>query len=447
MPKVNPKSKPLRDKAKAWREKHPEWEDSESVKLVYSLLSTDSSRYSYRTKLPYFFAFIDETPDEVIEKRKKHVEENPPNRFYENEAQRYKNYLVSLDYSGKTISTYTGVVAGFYSNYHPAFALNMPDSFWEITESKERAAKRKRKEPPDNAEIRAIYGVADRKTRIALLFGYQCGLAPVDCVKLTWSNLNIDFDKETRKFIPLEHYRSKTGEKGEIIINPDLFHVLKGEWTAQGKPTQGYILHYRGEELAPRHPNLWLKEASILALGEKRGNEIRFKDLRDSFNNVIKNHEGLKQEIADRLMGHSIGAKSAYVTGQAVSNAYRGLFPKLSVNSWLHKTKAEGYDQLSEEIDLLRDALKQVESENRDYKTRVDGLQDTIGEVERLRVQIDSRDQQIQILTRDMAALRAKVEELRPAGEQLEVLERVLSNPETGPEIIRLLRSLDQKTG
>ncbi len=358
----------------AWKKENPEWEESESVKRVYSLLTSKSNLGNYHSKLPAWFAFVDETPDQVIENRKKHNDENPPNRHYENMAIRYKNHLVSLNYSGKTINAYIGIAAGFFSNYHKAYALNMPRTYWEISESKDRTAKRKRKQPPDNAEIRAIYEAADRKTRIALLFGYQCGLAPVDVVKLTWSNLSIDFDKEERDFIPIEHHRSKTGEKGEIIINPDLMYLLSGEWLSQGKPTKGYILNYRGEEIQSRHPNIWVKESAVKALGENRGTQIKFKDLRDSFNNVIKNHEGLKQELADRLMGHSIGAKSAYVTGQAVSNAYRELFPKLTVNGWMFKEKAEGYDELSGEIDNLKNAISQLEDENAAYRTRINSL-------------------------------------------------------------------------
>ena len=97
--------------------------------------------------------------------------------------------------------------------------------------------------------MRAIYEVANRKHRIAYLLGYQCGLTPSDVVKITWNNLNIDFDTEERDFIPIDHTRNKTGEEGTIVLNPDLLHELRNEWLDQGKPDEGYILNFRGNKL------------------------------------------------------------------------------------------------------------------------------------------------------------------------------------------------------
>ena len=64
-------------------------------------------------------------------------------------------------------------------------------------------------------------------------------------------------------------------------------------------------MNFRGDKLQTRHPNEWRRASSIKALGERRGGGIMFKDLRDSFNDVIKSKDELKQESADRLMGHS----------------------------------------------------------------------------------------------------------------------------------------------
>jgi hypothetical protein len=145
----------------------------------------------------------------------------------------------------------------------------------------------------------------------------------------------------------------------------------------QGKPDEGYILNFRGNKLQTRHPNEWLKESAIKALGEKRGSQIMFKDLRDSFNDVIKSHDEIKQEIADRLMGHTPkGSRGEYyVSPTTIVESYRQVFPKLAVNGWNRKKQVVELDELTEKLDGLVSALKLVESENSAFKTRVDNLQ------------------------------------------------------------------------
>jgi integrase len=423
MPRTNLKAASFKKRVREWKKEHPDWDEEEPIKLLNSLLSSESSKKNYYYALPWFFAFVDKTPTEVIEERKAHIAENPPNRHYENEAIRYKRHLVNLEYSAKTTNGYISIMSGFFTMVHPSYQLNVPKSFWDLEESPNRTATRKRKQPPSNEEIRAIYAIADRKTRIALLLGYQAGLAPVDCLKLTWSNLNIDFDTEDRDFISLEHHRSKTGVQGEIILNPDLLYILKAEWIAQRKPDEGYILQYRGAPLQTRHPNLWLKQCAIQALGRERGSKIKFKDLRDAFNEIIKNHPGLKGETVDRLMGHTVGAKNSYVTGAMVLNAYREVFPKLSVNGWLLEKRAEGFDELSGEIQALREALEQSERENTAYRTRTENLQDRVTGLE------TTLEKNIKFMQRTFYALTEKLdltdENLLAQGMSVEELARV----------------------
>ena len=75
-----------------------------------------------------------------------------------------------------------------------------------------------------------------------------------------------------------------------------------------------------------------------------------FKDLRDSFNNAIKSHDGLKQEIADRLMGHALkGSRGEYyLDPMTIVESYRQVFPKLAVNGGNRKKQESELDELSE---------------------------------------------------------------------------------------------------
>lgn len=392
MPRLNPRAEGWRESVKTWIESHPNWGETHSIQHVFKLITSENSKKNYSYYLPHFFKFVDMGPDQIIELRKAHIQESPPDRFFEDRITEFKNMFVELGYSKATTNGYLGVFAGFFSNFHPSYQLNLSKSFWKLEESKERTAKRKRKQPPTNAEIKAIYSVMDRKARISLLLGYQSGLAPVDTVKLTWTNLNVDFDNNALEFIPIDHNRSKTGEEGTIILNPDIIHILKAEWTDQGKPKTGHILNYRGEPLQSRHPNEWLRDAAIKALGKERGTALRFKDLRDAHNNVIKNTPGIKQQFADRLMGHTIGAKGAYYVGDAELNAYKEIFKALTINGWRYKEASENVGKLENEIKdtkaiviKLQDDLEQwkaayqgVDSHNDQLMNRVSELESTV---------------------------------------------------------------------
>ncbi len=384
MPRINPKAKPFLDKIKQWKKDNPGWEGQDAWLRVMKRLRTDATRYLYKVNIPWFFTYVDMTPDKVIELRIKQLESEDvdENEFFEDKAIEFKRFMVDLDYGAKTVETRLSVLSGFFSNYRKMYRLDAPNLF-KLTESSDRKASNRQKNPPDNFEMRAIYEVANRKHRIAYLLGYQCGLPPTDVVKITWANLNIDFDTEKRDFIPIDHTRNKTGEGGTIVLNPDLLHELRNEWVDRGKPDTGYILNFRGNKLQTRHPNEWLKESAIKALGEKRGTQIMFKDLRDSFNDVIKSHDEIKQEIADRLMGHTPkGSRGEYyVSPTTIVESYRLVFPKLAVNGWNRKKQVAELDELLEKVDGLVSALTLVEKENNAYKTRVDNLQTQLGEI------------------------------------------------------------------
>jgi len=234
---------------------------------------------------------------------------------------------------------------------------------------------------PDNDELRLIIELADNQQASAILFGYQCGLTPSDVVSLTWDRLNIDFEQEKREFIHVEAVRDKTGVDHVIILNPDILHFLKAHWLASEKPSTGWIFEgYKGTAMNPRNLNHFFKELSVKALGEHRGGELMFKDLRDSFNEVILDSE-VNEEIKDILMGHArASAKGNYsfITASIMRIYREQIFPKLAINGWALKGKASEVDTLKKAVDELKNALAHVESENSAYKTRVDALQDSI---------------------------------------------------------------------
>lgn len=355
--KQTPEQKALTEKVKAWKVSHPDYLISETYQRLESRVS-DSMMKKYRYNLPYFFTFVELSPDQVIQLREQHIETK--NEFFETKMHEFKKMLVDLNYSKNHINSLLGNIAGFFSNYSRSLSLDLPKSFWKLEESAEKKAERKRKNPPSNKEVREVLKVADRRARIAILLGYQSGLAPVDISKLSWANLSIDFQALAEKpsyeqFAYIEHEREKTGEEGIIIISPDLFSFLYAEYLDQAKPNDSTrILNYRGEPIHQRHFNQWFNDCATKALGEKRAKEITFYNLRDSFNNVIKTTPELKQETADRLMGHSVQGSRAnyYVEPDYILEVYRDqIFPRLTVNGWKYEKETAEFGAIMEEVD------------------------------------------------------------------------------------------------
>jgi len=229
--------------------------------------------------------------------------------------------------------------------------------------------------------MRLIIELGNNQQTLAILFGYQCGLVPADIVTLTWERLNLDFETEQRDFIYVENVREKTGALHVFVLNPDLLHYLKAHWTDSGKPTSGWVFQgYKGTSMTPRNLNHFFKDMSVKTLGENRGGQLVFKDLRDSYNEAILDSD-VNEELKDILMGHlreSAKANYSVSFGTLVRTYREKIFPRLAVNGWRLKQEASKVDRLQVEVEGLKNALKQVEGENASYKTRIDNLQEQV---------------------------------------------------------------------
>jgi integrase/FtsZ-binding cell division protein ZapB len=334
--------------------------------------------------MPIFCYWEDKTPDEIIKERDEQLNslDRKKRYYYEDRMDEFKQYLVDNHYGSGTIKNYLSRVAGFFSNNR--LDLNLDNTFWKKADksaSELVQATETTKRYPDNDEIRLIIELAPNHQTLTILFGYQCGLTPSDIVSLTWERLNIDFENEKRDFIHVENQREKTGALHVFILNPDLLHYLRAHWTDTGKPSSGWIFEgYKGSSMTSRNLNAFFKELSVKALGENRGTELVFKDLRDSYNEAILDSD-VNEEIKDTLMGHlrkSAKANYSISIGTLVRTYREKIFPRLAVNGWRLKQEASKVDRLRVEVEGLKNALKQVEGENASYKTRIDNLQEQV---------------------------------------------------------------------
>ena len=262
----------------------------------------------YTSVLPIFCYYMDKTPQQIIDEREQHYksDDRKTRYYYEDKLDEFRQYLIEHHYGARTIKAYLGRVAGLFSNNR--LDLLLDKSFWaksNKSSSEIAQALETTKRYPDNDELRLIVEIADNQQALAILFGYHCGLTPTDIVSLTWDRLNIDFEQEKREFIHVDSVRDKTGVDHVIILNPDILHFLKAHWLSKDKPSTGWIFEgYNDTAMNRRNLNYFFKDLAVKALGEHRGGELMFKDLRDSFNEAILDSE-VNEEIKDILMGHT----------------------------------------------------------------------------------------------------------------------------------------------
>jgi len=370
-----------------WKKEHPGWDTSESIQYLEAKVSENTYK-SYKAILPLFLHWENTTPDQMITKREKqNRSDDKKEKFYfEDKLIEFQQFLVDSHYKSGSIKTILSRVSGFFANHR--LDLNMDPTFWRKADKQSSELVKSlevTRRYPDNDEVRLILELATHSESLAILLGYQAGLLPSDIVSLTWDRLNIDFETEKREFIHVENVRDKTGALHVFILNPDLLHFLRTQWIEQGKPETGWVFRgYKDSPMINRNLNHFFRNHAVKALGENRGSQLVFKDLRDSYNETILD-SNVNEEIKDTLMGHlRASAKASYSlsTASVVRIYHEEIFPKLAVNGWSLKQKASEVDELAKRVDGLVSALAQVENENKGYKTRIDSLQQSMVEME-----------------------------------------------------------------
>ena len=382
----------IRRNIKKWKQENPDWDYSESMKYLESKVS-DNTYKNYKSILPLFCHWENTTPEQMITQREKQYRsiDRKERYYYEDKLIEFQQFLVDSHYKPKSIKTILSRVSGFFANHR--LDLNMDPSFWrkadkqasELVQSQEVTRRY-----PDNDEVKLILELANNTESLAILLGYQAGLLLSDIVSLTWDRLNIDFMNEERSFIHVDNVREKTKALHVFILNPDLLHFLRNQWIEQDRPDSGWVFRgYKDTPMSTRNLNNFFKNHSDKALGESRGSQLVFKDLRDSYNETILD-SNVNEEIKDTLMGHlRESAKSSYSLSIAsVVRIYQEeIYPKLAINGWRLKQKASEVDELRRQLDDFRNALTQIESENASYKTRIDNLQEQVSKLVEIEAQ------------------------------------------------------------
>ena len=146
---------------------------------AFKRASEGYSRVNYctaRRVLPYYFLFLDQDPDQVIEDRKRDLisEDVTENERFERQTAAYLKGLLERGLAGRTVTSHLGRIQGFYKNNARRLRLNMGHL-------KIPKARKRRKYSPSNEEVHMLFNKADcARDKLVIALMYQNGPAPID---------------------------------------------------------------------------------------------------------------------------------------------------------------------------------------------------------------------------------------------------------------------------
>jgi len=193
----------------------------------------------------------------------------------------------------------------------------------------------------------------DLETRVAFLFMYQNGLAPIDVSELRIEHLPVE-PGMPEEFVFFQLWREKTDVPVFTCLSPEIVHDLKLMLRLEGCPKRGFLFHTssvdEGGEFTRLREDVLSARIKEMAkiLGPERYDDFQSKDLRDAFNVALLEAD-LKDEIKDVLMGHRRKGARAYspVAPRTIEREYRKVYELIKVN---HRGAESQRDKEREEI-------------------------------------------------------------------------------------------------
>jgi integrase len=337
-------------------------EEYDSIKRAVESIR-DVTRQSYLRSLPGYFLFLNENPDQVIEKRRKDIgsENYEQAENYERKTMAFANTLLSKGHSGRGVQGIIGRIQGFFANNSRRYSLDM-------RRLKLPKARKVQKYSPSNEELRHLYTIADcSRDRLIVALMYQNGLAPVDV-----SLLNVG-DLPTEEWTYYEKSRSKTGEIFRSVVTPDIAYELKTYLKIRGNTSKGEPLFVGRQGPLDNQAISGIISELIEKSGLGGNNGFKPTSLRDALEDALV-EANVNHKIKEALMGHVSDIEHEY-GGQNkliinVVEAMKKAYPLLTLNgltrvSTEHQVSKEEFAKLTDEIVELKARLVQIE-EDRD---------------------------------------------------------------------------------
>jgi site-specific recombinase XerD len=318
-----------------------------------------------RRVLPFYFLFLDQNPDQVIECRKRDLvsDDVTENERYERRTTAYLKDMLSKGLAGRTVSSHLGRIQGFYKNNARRLRLNM--GRLKIPKGRKR-----RKYSPSNEEVRLLFNKADcARDKLIVALMYQNGPAPVDASLLCCGDYPLE------PWIYFERSRSKTGEVWHSVSMPDVCECLRAYLNVRGAYQASDSLFFSREGVLDAAGISQVVHGLIGSVSELKAiSGFKPTSLRDAFEDALVDAE-VYSKVKEALMGHVSSIEHEYGGHNKVIShlveAMKKAYPLLCLNDsnkvdsalvGLTKEDVELFKEMKKELPLLREVRDLLKS-------------------------------------------------------------------------------------
>ena len=284
-------------------------------------------------------------PSEQVKKRRQDIlsDNVVTRRFFERKLTQWKHEL-EPKYRESSVKSFMRTVQSFFR--YNGFPLSLTS-----TESKVRSAIQDTTiDVPSNEQIRAIYSIASKWFRSAILVSYQSGFDSQDTANLKIEDIG-DLTEGEHKFIIIK--RKKTSVPTYTLLSVEAVHDILTTLKLRGNPKSGFLLtSVHKKPFNTEQLNKEFKRISKKACGKS----FVFKSLRKAYKREMNKSKIADSEIKKVLIGHSIGVEANYSmwkdNPEPIKEAYEKMFPHLSINGF--RRKRENIEGMKKELGIYK---------------------------------------------------------------------------------------------
>ena len=316
-----------------------------------------SSRRIYERNWEYFKEFTGLDADQILDSKK-----TDGNRMWKAKLMQFKQWMQdNKGLSQNSAKTATGVVRGFFAFCETPIFMTKAER--QRIDKAGRSTKDYKFTRKDMAKM-ALVSSLDEK--YILLFGKSVGFRANDFVKFTYGDFrSLDLESDVPIYMG-EFNTQKKAIPANPFIDVDSLPVIKAILEANTrKKDSDRIITIRGGELSVILQRI--ADRAKINYGNAR---VRFHCLRKWL--VTRLSATMSESQWKQIVGKSI-SEDAYVSTDLLRTAYSNALKDLTVLT----NNGNGH---SAKVEMLQEAITQLEKENYASKTRIDLLQKTLAE-------------------------------------------------------------------
>ena len=356
----------------------------------------ESSKRIYERNWAYFKEFLklntekELTTEEILESKRK-----DGNGEWKTHLMQFKQWIIEeKGLSPNTAKTAVGTVRGFFANYATPIYLTRSEK-----QRLDKGGRTTKDYKFSRKDIAKMVLVSNLEESYIILFGKSVGLRAGDFLKFTYGDFRqLDLESETPIYMG-EFVTTKKAKIANCFIDNDSLPVIKALLEANtNKKDSDRIITVRSGELSVILQRI--ADKTKIQYGNAR---VRFHCLRKWL--ITRLSATMSESSWKQVVGKSI-SEDAYVSTDLLRTAYGNALKDLTVMSG----NGNGH---SAKVEMLEQAINQLETENSTSKTRIDLLQKTTTDFRQenqdLKTKLETMEKSIETANKNMIQLAEMV--------------------------------------